>query len=240
MNFAVKEDPVLLEKDLLGRGDEAGLGKSGRVHDLSSVFIGRGDDDEAAEMRRTNRSNRLAVDPDSCHSREHKPRRADAAISRNSHVEYTDGTKRTRSPLSLVVIQTWVHRVRKLANNRDRPLVTRQMALLVSIDELFHYKKGNDGAEHSRSGLPRDPSLRERDGGLARGEEGEQGGKRRGDSGVEEEVGGGGGGGEVTGGHDGKLVFSWRCRKVGKVEAQQCGTLEFLLLDGWAEIISSW
>jgi hypothetical protein len=43
--------PVFLQEDWLCRGDETRLSVVGRVQDLSRVFVGRGNDNEAREKR---------------------------------------------------------------------------------------------------------------------------------------------------------------------------------------------
>ena len=60
------------------------------------------------------------------------------------HVEDTDGTKGTRIPLGHVALHGWLHRVCKLADDRDSPCCTREVTFLIPINRLLEDEQRDD------------------------------------------------------------------------------------------------
>ena len=60
------------------------------------------------------------------------------------HVEHANCRQRTRVPLLHVALHRGFHRVSELADDRNRPPVSRQMTLLIAVDRLLENKEGED------------------------------------------------------------------------------------------------
>lgn len=94
---------------------------------------------------------------------------------RDSHVEYANGAKSTRVPLSHVALHGRLHGIRELPDDRNSPCRAGEMFLLVPVHGLLEDEKGGHESEGG-----------EEPGGLAGGEE-----EKRRDRGVQRKGGGG-------------------------------------------------
>ena len=63
------------------------------------------------------------------------------------HVEDTDGTKGTRIPLGHVALHGWLHRVCKLADDRDSPCRTWEVTFLIPINRLLEDEQRSDDSD---------------------------------------------------------------------------------------------
>ena len=63
------------------------------------------------------------------------------------HIEYTNGTKSTRVPLSHVALHGGFHGIREFTDEWNGPCRAREMFFLVPVHGLLEDKEGDDEGE---------------------------------------------------------------------------------------------